>query len=111
MDESIINQLRDPVFKGCTRPAMLMGVPLVPLVVVFGLCFIAGMWGLRFNFWLAPFFFVVLLVLVMVMRQITRKDDQRLNQWKLRFFMRVRNRNKSFWGATSYSANRYKRRK
>ena len=25
---------RDPLFKGCTRPAMMFGVPLVPLAAV-----------------------------------------------------------------------------
>ena len=36
--------LRDPLFKACTRPAMMAGVPLVPLVLVVGAFLMLGSW-------------------------------------------------------------------
>lgn len=41
-----MDQLRDPVFKGCTRPAMLWGVPLVPFLMVGGSILIPAIWAL-----------------------------------------------------------------
>jgi type IV secretion system protein VirB3 len=42
----LMNPLRDPVFKGCTRPAMLWGVPLVPFLMVGGSILIPAIWAL-----------------------------------------------------------------
>jgi type IV secretion system protein VirB3 len=110
MDNSIREQLRDPVFKGCTRPAMALGVPLIPLVCVGGFCMLLAMWGLMATPWIALVAVVLAVVLVVLMRQITRSDDQRLRQWQLRLELRIIHRTGRFWGATSYSANRYQRR-
>jgi type IV secretion system protein VirB3 len=106
-----MDELRHPIFKGCTRPAMKMGIPLTPLVVVVGIALLAGVWGAYFFGILAGI--VVLIVLIpvlMTMRGITKKDDQRLSQLILWCQLHFGNRSKAFWGATSYSPIRYKRR-
>lgn len=41
-----MNALKDPVFKGCTRPAMLWGVPLVSALMVGGGMLIPAIWAL-----------------------------------------------------------------
>lgn len=110
MDHSIVQQLRDPVFKGCTRPATLLGVPLVPLVVISGSCLVFAMWLLLIDFWFSFAVMIFLVLAILLMRQVTTRDDQRLRQWQLRLWLRVANRNRRFWGATSYAANRYKKR-
>ena len=33
------------IYKGATRPAMKLGVPLVPLVILFGTGMLLVMWG------------------------------------------------------------------
>lgn len=110
MDSTIRRELRDPVFKGCTRPAMALGVPLVPLVVVGGACLLLAMWGLLVSPWLAFGSVVLAVVLVLLMRQITHHDDQRLSQWLLRVELRLAHRTTRFWGAPSYCANSFQRR-
>lgn len=105
--------MRDRIFKGCTRPAMKLGVPLVPLVVVVGGCFLAGMWGtvLLRSLWPAAFALTLLVGLLTTMRAITKKDDQRFKQMGLWLLLRVGNRNRRFWGATSYAPARYSTRR
>jgi type IV secretion system protein VirB3 len=44
------------------------------------------------------------------MRLITRRDDQRLVQYALRFHMRLHQGNRRFWGAHAYVPVRLKRR-
>ncbi|WP_206956016.1 type IV secretion system protein VirB3 [Trinickia acidisoli] len=110
MEDSIREQLRDPVFKGCTRPAMALGVPMVPLIIVGGACLLFAMWGLLVSPLLAFGSLVLAVVLVLLMRQITRHDDQRLRQWQLRAELRLGHRTTRFWGVTSYCANSYERR-
>jgi type IV secretion system protein VirB3 len=110
MSDLQLQTRRDPVFKGCTRPAMVMGVPLVPLVVVCGGGALGAMWGMLISGMLAVVSIAVGIALIILMREITHRDDHRLGQWQLRMTMRLGNRTSRFWGATSYSACRYKRR-
>jgi type IV secretion system protein VirB3 len=105
-----MNTLRDPVFKGCTRPAMLWGVPLVPLLVVGGSILIPAIWTLLAS---PPVGVGVVLLLIPVfatMRALTRHDDQRLAQYGLRVRMAFRQRNRRVWGAHAYVSVRVKRR-
>ena len=39
-----MDQFRDPIFTGCTRPAMLGGVPIVPLILIGGLTLLLSVW-------------------------------------------------------------------
>jgi type IV secretion system protein VirB3 len=105
-----MSPLKDSVFKGCTRPAMLWGVPLVPFLMVGGSMLIPAIWtllvspplGVAMLFLIAPVF--------VSMRVITRHDDQRLTQYRLRLRMMFRQANRWFWGAHAYMPIRLKRR-
>ena len=81
-------------------PLMVVALPLV----------LIGMWGL----WLKPIIGLVALVLMIpifvVMKVISKFDDQRLMQHVLRLQMSLRHRNTLFWGAKSYAPVRYKKR-
>jgi type IV secretion system protein VirB3 len=105
-----MNPLKDPVFKGCTRPAMLWGVPLVSALMVGGGMLIPAIWALLAS---PPVGMGILLLMIPVfvaMRVITRNDDQRLAQLALRLRIGLRQRNRRFWGAHAYVPVRLKRR-
>lgn len=88
--------LSDPVAKGCTRPAMKFGVPILPLMTVIAVVV-----------WIATvthILFVVLLVpLVLAMGQVTRTDDQAYRLLGLKLLFRMQDANRAFWRSTTYS--------
>lgn len=105
-----MHSLKDPVFKGCTRPAMLWGVPLVPFLVIGGGTLIPAIWALLAS---PPFGVAILFLMIpafVAMRVITRHDDQRLAQYALRVRMALRQGNRRFWGVHAYVPVRLKRR-
>ncbi|MDR8394860.1 MAG: VirB3 family type IV secretion system protein [Paraburkholderia sp.] len=102
--------LRDPVFKGCTRPAMLWGVPLVPLLMVGGGILIPSIWALLASPPVGVGIVLLLIPVFVTMRSMTRHDDQRLGQCALWVRMAIRQRNRRFWGAHAYVPLRVKRR-
>lgn len=106
---------RDPIFKGCTRPAMFApaGVPMIPFLVVSGLFFILSFWAFYLvSGYVSLFLIIIYIPIVMTMKQITKKDDQRLHQMIMRLRMRIRQMaGRRLWGAISFSPIRYKRRK
>lgn len=97
---------RDPLFKGCTRPAMLFGVPMVPLVVV-------SVVVILLSIWTSILLAVSLVPIVMVMRLITKSDDQQFRLLGLKFIFRFvhRNKNANFWKASAYSPIAFQKRK
>lgn len=101
--------LKSPIFKGCTRPAMALGVPLEVLVLVLlplAVVFIVGFMMFK------PLAFVAGILLVTAyigMRELSRRDDQRLKQQLLRVILSGRQGNRAFWGAISYSPRRFRR--
>ncbi len=103
----------DPLFKGCTRPAMLIGVPMIPMIVVCSAIFLPGMWILLF---VGPVGLVLILgvlpVCIWWMREVTKKDDYRLEQLLLRWSLRIRQVNGALWGkgVAAYSPIQYRRR-
>ena len=45
---------REAIYKGATRPAMKFGIPLVPLVILFGAGMLVTIWGgLLVSWWVA----------------------------------------------------------
>lgn len=102
--------LKDPVFKGCTRPAMLWGVPLVPFLMVAGGMLIPGIWALLASPPLGVGLLFLMIPVFVVMRVITRRDDQRLAQYALRLRLVARQGNRRFWGIHAYVPVRLKRR-
>lgn len=103
----------DPLFKGCTRPAMLIGVPLIPMIVVSMVLFLAGMWTL--IFW--PIVGVCILTIALPtaiawMRHVTKKDDFRLEQLIQRFSLSIRQTNQALWnkGVAAYCPITYRKK-
>lgn len=95
---------RDPLFKGCTRPAMLFGVPVVPMVLVGGAVFL-------FSVYTSLLCMVLLVPVVITMRLITKSDDQMFRLLRLKAMFRHGNRNGKFWKASAYSPVEFTKRK
>lgn len=105
-------ELRDPIFKGATRPAMLCGVPLVWLLVVSGAAVLLAPYLLYGLGPLALIFEALIYVPIYLwMRATTARDDQRLRQVAMAAWLRARQwRGRRLWGAIPYAPLRYKRR-
>jgi len=97
---------RDPLFKGCTRPAMVFGVPLVPLTIV-------GSVVVLISIWTTIFVAFLLVPVIFTMREITKSDDQQFRLLGLKFlFQKIHyNHNRHFWKASAYSPLQFKQRK
>ncbi|OPY76826.1 MAG: Type IV secretion system protein virB3 [Syntrophorhabdus sp. PtaU1.Bin153] len=94
---------RDPLFKGCTRPAMIFGVPVVPLfLVVFGIGFFSILTTVLLNF--------LTIGAVYLMRIIVKNDDQRFRIIGLWLYFRVQDLNRGFWKSAAYSPHIYKKK-
>lgn len=99
--------MREPIYKGATRPAMKWGVPLMALIAIFMPAIVLGAWGATLvDLRIAPAVAVVLVPLYGWMRYVTYKDDQRLLQMILRFKLNGRNPNRQLWKCRSYSSHR-----
>lgn len=104
--------MRDTIFKGATRPAMMLGVPIIPFILVVGVDFILAMWSLLFGGLFAAVAILMFgAVVILVLRHISIDDDQRLNQYLLRFRDIGFRRNAPHWNAHSMSPIDFSRRK
>ena len=59
---------KDPLFRGCTRPAMILGVPYIPFLVGAGVPLLMAMY---FSLW----FLLVIPLSIFVMRMMTKRDE------------------------------------
>lgn len=102
----------EPIFRGCTRPAMLARVPLVPFLLLTGAFILLGVWMFYLVSGYVTLFLILAYVPILVtMRETTKKDDQRLRQLMLQMRMRWRQLGaRRRWGAYTYAPLRYKRR-
>jgi type IV secretion system protein VirB3 len=97
------------IYKGATRPAMKLGIPLVPLVVVFGSGMLLMMWGgILVSGWIALGVLVSFVPVLFWMRWLTSRDDQRFRQIFIATKLRLNDRNRRFWRARSYSPTLYR---
>lgn len=103
---------RDPIFRGCTRPAMFAGVPMIPFLLITGAFLLLSVWTFYLiSGYVSLFLCMVYLPLLAAMKDVTKKDDQRLRQLMMRLKIRYRQRGaRQMWGAISYSPLRYKKR-
>ncbi|WP_455477902.1 type IV secretion system protein VirB3 [Bartonella sp. B10] len=93
-----------PLFKGATRVPTIFGVPMMALMVmVIGVAIVA----MTINI----FLWLIAPPLWFIMVQITKNDDKAFRIWGLWIDTKFRNRNKSFWGASSYSPSNYRKRR
>lgn len=91
---------KDVLFRGCTRPAMFMGVPYMAFFVGAGGCLMFAMWfGLQYLF-LVP-------VVIFIMRQMARRDEMIFNllalRWLFKFKVRNVNQHENMWVLTPNS--------
>lgn len=92
-----------PLFKGATRVPTFCGVPTMPLLAGVSAVAILAMWTTIWSWLLA-------IPVVVIMRLITRQDDRAFSIWWLWFETKFRNRNKGFWGGSTYSPTDYRQR-
>lgn len=98
----------EAIYKGATRPAMKLGIPLVPLVVLFGTGMLLIVWGgILVSWWIALAVVLAILPALLWMRFVTCKDDQRFRQMFVAAKLRLRDRNRRFWRARSYAPTLY----
>jgi type IV secretion system protein VirB3 len=99
----------EAIYKGATRPAMKLGVPLIPLVVLFGTGMLLVMWGgILVSWWVALSVVAAIGPALLWMRFITAKDDQRFRQMFVAMKLQLHDRNGRFWHARSYAPSLYR---
>jgi type IV secretion system protein VirB3 len=93
---------KNVLFRGCTRPAMFLGVPYIPFAVGAGAC-------LLLTFYINMFCLVLLPMVIFIMRQMARRDEMifRLLGLRWRFRLKVRNL-KHHAGMWVFSPNLYR---
>lgn len=100
---------REAIYKGATRPAMKLGVPLAPLVVLLGTGMLLVMWGgVLLSWWIALCVVLALFPALLWMRFVTSQDDQRFRQMLVALKLRLHDRNHRFWRARCYSPTLYR---
>jgi type IV secretion system protein VirB3 len=77
---------KDALFRGCTRPAMILGVPYLPFLAGAGSCLLLALYWNMFCLLLAP-------LVIAVMRQMARRDEMVFRLLALRWQCRPRIRN------------------
>ena len=93
---------KNVLFRGCTRPAMIMGVPYVPFAFGAGGCFLLAVYVNFFCLLLLP-------AVIFVMRQMARRDEMIFRLLGLRWQLKLRTRNRaSHDGMWVYSPNLYR---
>lgn len=103
--------IRDRVFRGCTRPAMFLGVPMVPFILVTGASVLFAMLALYVSAVATMVVIALYLPVYLWMRLVTKQDDQRLHQLILRLRLRTRmGKSRKVWKAVTYTPLSYKRR-
>src|SRR3546814_7055857 len=78
---------KNVLFRGCTRPAMIMGVPYVPFAFGAGGCFLLAVYVNFFCLLLLP-------AVIFVMRQMARRDEMIFRLLGLRWQLKFRTRNR-----------------
>lgn len=93
---------KNVLFRGCTRPAMFLGVPYIPFAAGAGAVIVLTMYINMFCIVLLPF-------VIFAMRQMARRDEMifRLLGLRMKMRMSVRNiqRNSGMW---VFSQNLYR---
>lgn len=96
--------MREPIYKGATRPAVAMGVPLAAFVVATAAAAMLGMYALILvSVWAALLVVLLYVPTMLWMRQVTKKDDQRLRQIGLRLRLGIGSPTSLWGGARSFA--------
>jgi type IV secretion system protein VirB3 len=103
--------VRELIYKGATRPAVSMGVPLVPFILATAAAAMLGMYALILvGPWAALPVVLAYLPMMVWMRHVTKRDDQRLRQILLRLRLGAVARAKVWGGARSFAPIELRRR-
>ena len=100
--------MAEPIFKACTRPAMLFSVPMVPLLLSNTLIFLMGMYAVYFG--LGLWLMALVIPNYLALRLITKLDDANLSLYGLKFKCRRTHRNHAFYEKAVYSPLSFKKR-
>jgi len=92
---------KDPLFKGLTRPAMLFGIPIYPLVVAVGFVTLIAIWTSK---WLL----FALFPIIVIMNFLTREDDFIFNLLFLKFKFKTPKKPNEYYGTQTFTANSYR---
>ena len=92
---------------------MLGGVPTIPLILICGVTLLLSVWSFYLvSGYLSLFLLLMAIPVIVTMREMTKKDDQRLRQVLMRARMRLRHRaSRRTWGAISYGPLSFTRRR
>lgn len=102
--------MREAIYKGATRPAIVLGVPLLPALALVGIGGVTGAWGaFLVSRWCLALAAVIVIPGIAWMRLVTKKDDQRVRQHWHRFLLTQRCANRRLWSCRSYSPLTYRR--
>lgn len=88
------------LFKAMTRPAMFLGVPIVPLILAVGICFILGVYFTKL-FWLA------IPVAVFILRMIAKRDDHIFTLYFLKLKLLGKSVPNRFFNARAFLSSPY----
>lgn len=95
----------DPIYKGCTAPSTIFGVPLVPFILgalVFAQLMLVSFYFIGLSVSVAVFVMAVFVYLWA--RKVGREDEHRLLQYVLKMRMRgSQTSTRRFWNAVSFS--------
>jgi type IV secretion system protein VirB3 len=95
----------DPVYKGCTSPSTVLGVPLVPFILgalVIGQLTVLSFYFIRLS--VALGFVLIGVFAYASARKVSSNDEHRLLQYLMKLRMRGRqSATRKFWGAVSFS--------
>ncbi|MFC6838714.1 type IV secretion system protein VirB3 [Xanthomonas theicola] len=94
---------KNVLFRGCTRPAMFLGVPYIPFFIGAG----GGLlMGIYFDLW----FLLLIPVIIFIMQQMTKRDEMIFRMLGLRWLFRMRVCNlQRYGGMWVFSPNEYRR--
>ncbi len=102
--------IKNTLFKGSTRPPMQWGVPLLPFILICFPIIIISFYSSLFSIKMGLVILFLIIPIFLFLKEITKKDDQRLLQHLLRLKMILKQRNRTFWNSTSYSPILYKKK-
>ncbi len=96
---------KNVMFRGCTRPAMFMGVPYLPFFIGAGGVLLLAMYTNLFFLFLMP-------VVILIMREMARRDEMifRLLGLRMQVGLRVKNKRQND-GMWVFSQNLYRDKK
>jgi type IV secretion system protein VirB3 len=94
---------KNVLFRGCTRPAMFMGVPYMPF-------FIGAGSGLLMSVYFNFFWLLSIPVVIFIMRQMARRDEMIFSLLGLRLMFKFKAKNlKHHSGLWVFSPNAYRK--